>query len=129
MFRMQIAAGKGGEDAFFVSEALWGAMGVADGVGGWNEDGVDSALFSGLLPQPLPPHTFAILFPIRPTPILGRTRRAGEQIKAGLEHGWCAECCWRPRQRQPSMAGGAVRTRELAASPPSLLTSQTVLQM
>jgi len=43
---MQIAAGKGGEDAFFVSDTLWGAIGVADGVGGWNEDGVDPALFS-----------------------------------------------------------------------------------
>ena len=43
---MQIRAGKGGEDAFFVSEALWGAMGVADGVGSWNSDGVDASMFS-----------------------------------------------------------------------------------
>jgi len=50
MFGMQVAVGKGGEDAFFVSEALWGAIGVADGVGGWNEDGVDSALFSRFPP-------------------------------------------------------------------------------
>ena len=38
--------GKGGEDAFFISEALWGAVGVADGVGGCSEDGVDASLFS-----------------------------------------------------------------------------------
>jgi serine/threonine protein phosphatase PrpC len=33
----------GGEDAFFVSNAGGGAMGVADGVGGWQESGVNPA--------------------------------------------------------------------------------------
>ena len=33
----------GGEDAFFVSDAGGGAMGVADGVGGWQESGVNPA--------------------------------------------------------------------------------------
>eukprot|EP00963_Diacronema_lutheri_P012493 scaffold1771_cov343-Pavlova_lutheri.AAC.23 len=31
----------GGEDAWFVAEAFHGAVGVADGVSGWAEDGVD----------------------------------------------------------------------------------------
>ena len=43
---VQLAAGKGGEDAFFVSDALWGAIGVADGVGSWNLDGVDPSFYS-----------------------------------------------------------------------------------
>lgn len=34
-------AEKGGEDAWFVTEAFHGAVGVADGVSGWAEDGVD----------------------------------------------------------------------------------------
>jgi hypothetical protein len=33
----------GGEDAYFISEACGGAMGVADGVGGWQETGVNPA--------------------------------------------------------------------------------------
>eukprot|EP00955_Chlamydomonas_euryale_P067785 359937-Chlamydomonas_euryale.AAC.11 len=33
----------GGEDAHFVSSAGGGAMGVADGVGGWHETGVNPA--------------------------------------------------------------------------------------
>ena len=43
---LQLAAGKGGEDALFVSEALWGAIGVADGVGSWSQDGIDTSLYS-----------------------------------------------------------------------------------
>ncbi len=38
-----LQASYGGEDAFFVSEAGGGAMGVADGVGGWQESGVNPA--------------------------------------------------------------------------------------
>lgn len=38
-------ASKGGEDALFVSED-GGALGVADGVGGWGEVGVDPGLYS-----------------------------------------------------------------------------------
>ncbi len=34
---------KGGEDACFVSTAGNGALGVADGVAGWAEDGIDPA--------------------------------------------------------------------------------------
>ncbi|MEW5310253.1 MAG: hypothetical protein WDW38_002069 [Sanguina aurantia] len=37
---------KGGEDAFMISAAGFGAIGVADGVGGWLEVGVDPALYS-----------------------------------------------------------------------------------
>ena len=33
----------GGEDAYFVSDVGGGAMGVADGVGGWQESGVNPA--------------------------------------------------------------------------------------
>ncbi len=33
----------GGEDAFFVSSVGGGALGVADGVGGWQESGVNPA--------------------------------------------------------------------------------------
>ena len=33
----------GGEDSFFVSSSGGGAMGVADGVGGWQESGVNPA--------------------------------------------------------------------------------------
>lgn len=40
---------KGGEDAFFVTSAGCGAVGVADGVGGWSEDGVDPALYARTL--------------------------------------------------------------------------------
>lgn len=36
---------KGGEDAFFTDEAC-GAVGVADGVGGWASSGVDPGVFS-----------------------------------------------------------------------------------
>lgn len=35
----------GGEDAFFVSEMGYGAVGVADGVSGWSKDGVDAAIY------------------------------------------------------------------------------------
>lgn len=38
-------AAKGGEDAFFISESS-GFFGVADGVGGWAEVGVDPSLYS-----------------------------------------------------------------------------------
>lgn len=33
----------GGEDAYFISDVGGGAMGVADGVGGWQETGVNPA--------------------------------------------------------------------------------------
>jgi protein phosphatase PTC7 len=33
----------GGEDAYFVSGLGAGAMGIADGVGGWQESGVNPA--------------------------------------------------------------------------------------
>lgn len=36
----------GGEDAFFVSEAGGGRAGIADGVGGWQEAGVNPADYS-----------------------------------------------------------------------------------
>ena len=36
----------GGEDAFFVSSHGRGAFGVADGVGGWNLEGVDPSRYS-----------------------------------------------------------------------------------
>ena len=36
----------GGEDAFFVSSHGQGAFGVADGVGGWNLEGVDPSRYS-----------------------------------------------------------------------------------
>ena len=36
----------GGEDAFFVSTHGQGAFGVADGVGGWNLEGVDPSRYS-----------------------------------------------------------------------------------
>jgi protein phosphatase PTC7 len=40
----------GGEDAFFVTAAGCGALGVADGVGSWSKDGVDPAAYaSGLM--------------------------------------------------------------------------------
>jgi hypothetical protein len=39
----------GGEDAFFVSAAGGGALGVADGVGGWAESGVNPAAYSRTL--------------------------------------------------------------------------------
>lgn len=39
---------KGGEDAYFVSDDLK-ALGVADGVGGWGDLGVDPALYSRML--------------------------------------------------------------------------------
>ncbi|KAK9823555.1 hypothetical protein WJX72_003722 [[Myrmecia] bisecta] len=39
----------GGEDAYFVSSIGMGAVGVADGVGSWAEDGVDPAQYPRLL--------------------------------------------------------------------------------
>jgi hypothetical protein len=36
----------GGEDAFFVSAAGCGALGVADGVGSWSADGIDPAAYA-----------------------------------------------------------------------------------
>ena len=39
----------GGEDAFFISPAGGGALGVADGVGGWAESGVNPAQYSRTL--------------------------------------------------------------------------------
>jgi hypothetical protein len=41
-------AATGGEDAHFVSTVGGGALGVADGVSGWAEDGVDPADYSRL---------------------------------------------------------------------------------
>ena len=40
----------GGEDAFFVSSHGQGAFGVADGVGGWNLEGVDPSRYSRSAP-------------------------------------------------------------------------------
>ena len=45
----------GGEDAFFVSSHGQGAFGVADGVGGWNLEGVDPSRYSRSAPIPSPP--------------------------------------------------------------------------
>ncbi|KAK9917857.1 hypothetical protein WJX75_008970 [Coccomyxa subellipsoidea] len=39
-------ASYGGEDAFFLSNSGGGAMGVADGVGGWQESGINPAEYS-----------------------------------------------------------------------------------
>ncbi|BDA48584.1 Protein phosphatase PTC7 homolog [Coccomyxa sp. Obi] len=39
-------ASYGGEDAFFMSNSGGGAMGVADGVGGWQESGINPAEYS-----------------------------------------------------------------------------------
>lgn len=45
----------GGEDAYFISEAGGGALGVADGVGGWQESGINPAGTSKAYPpQRLP---------------------------------------------------------------------------
>lgn len=38
----------GGEDAFFVSDVGGGALGVADGVGGWQESGINPAEYSAM---------------------------------------------------------------------------------
>lgn len=54
----QLEAGKGGEDAFFISTALWGAVGVADGVGSWTTDGVDPSLYSRCGPPSPRNHAF-----------------------------------------------------------------------
>lgn len=40
-----------GEDAFFVAARGRGAIGVADGVGGWNQEGVNPGNFSRMLAQ------------------------------------------------------------------------------
>ncbi|KAI8463341.1 MAG: phosphatase 2C-like domain-containing protein [Monoraphidium minutum] len=45
----KVAAGQRGEDAWFVSRAGCGALGVADGVGGWGAEGVDAAAYALLL--------------------------------------------------------------------------------
>ena len=39
-------ASYGGEDAFFTSDVGGGALGVADGVGGWQEEGINPADYS-----------------------------------------------------------------------------------
>lgn len=36
----------GGEDAYFVLDAGGGALGIADGVGGWHDSGVNPADYS-----------------------------------------------------------------------------------
>lgn len=41
----------GGEDAFFVSPAGHGALGVSDGVSAWAEDGIDPGEYSRTLVQ------------------------------------------------------------------------------
>lgn len=41
----------GGEDAFFVTSHGQGAFGVADGVGGWNLEGVDPSRYSRCVHQ------------------------------------------------------------------------------
>lgn len=45
----KVAEGSTGEDAFFVSVVGCGALGVADGVGGWATEGVDSAAYARTL--------------------------------------------------------------------------------
>lgn len=40
---MHMQVSYGGEDAHFISTAGGGALGVADGVGGWQESGVNPA--------------------------------------------------------------------------------------
>ena len=39
-------ADKGGEDAYFITVAGRGCIGVADGVSGWAEEGIDPAEYS-----------------------------------------------------------------------------------
>lgn len=41
----------GGEDAFFISQAGHGALGVSDGVSAWAEDGIDPGEYSRTLVQ------------------------------------------------------------------------------
>jgi hypothetical protein len=38
-----LQASYGGEDAFFISNAGGGALGIADGVGGWQDSGINPA--------------------------------------------------------------------------------------
>ena len=40
---LQVQASYGGEDAYFTSPVGGGAFGVADGVGGWQESGINPA--------------------------------------------------------------------------------------
>ena len=49
MLPRQVATG--GEDACFISEAVHGAICVADGVSSWSEDGVDPGEYSRTLVQ------------------------------------------------------------------------------
>ena len=43
---------KQGEDAFFISSARNGVMGLADGVGSWSKDGIDPSMYSkGLMKE------------------------------------------------------------------------------
>lgn len=43
---------KQGEDAFFISAARNGVMGLADGVGSWSKDGIDPSMYSkGLMKE------------------------------------------------------------------------------
>ncbi|KAF5843088.1 phosphatase 2C-like domain-containing protein [Dunaliella salina] len=45
----KVAADKGGEDAYCICNAGLGAIGVADGVSGWAEEGIDPAEYSRTL--------------------------------------------------------------------------------
>lgn len=46
---LQVATG--GEDAYFISSAGHGAVGVSDGVSAWAEDGIDPGEYSRTLVQ------------------------------------------------------------------------------
>lgn len=49
MSARRLQADKGGEDAFCICNAGLGAIGVADGVSGWAEEGIDPAEYSRTL--------------------------------------------------------------------------------
>jgi hypothetical protein len=47
--RLPLQADKGGEDAFCICHTGLGSIGVADGVSGWAEEGIDPADYSRTL--------------------------------------------------------------------------------
>lgn len=48
---LSLQAATGGEDAYFISLAGHGAVGVSDGVSAWAEDGIDPGEYSRTLVQ------------------------------------------------------------------------------
>lgn len=64
----------GGEDAFFVSSHGQGAFGVADGVGGWNLEGVDPSRYSRCVH-----HLSSSLLCKKPCSILGLQQSYGKR--------------------------------------------------